>query len=507
MTRGGQTPGAGGAGDFAGVPAPGEILAAKYEVERVLGVGGMGVVVAARHIQLGQRVAIKFMRVEAAQHAHGVSRFLREARAAVALSSEHVTKVLDVGTLESGAPYMVMEYLAGADLGEVVQTNGPLGVAETVGIVLQACEAIAEAHTLGIIHRDLKPSNLFATTRRDGSPLVKVLDFGISKTEELNTHGVRENLTASGLVIGSPLYMSPEQLRSAKAADARSDIWSLGVIVFELLTGKSPFAAETLGETLARIVSESAPSVREQRPDVPEGLAAVVAQCLERDIRRRIQSVAELAIRLAPFAPREAAISLDRIARVSASGDGQAAADQRRTERREGGPDVSPYGSWGSQPAGVVAGNHTEPAWLKSGARAPDGRPSPWRRLGPIAGVVVVVLATAVGARRLRAGPAAQDAAQVPTASIAAPVPVGMAPAAAPRTPAPDLPPATLTPRAPVTLTEPEPPATAAVTQGAIDAGPPARPVTRGEGSPPRRPPARPASTPTSDDDLLLQRR
>src|SRR5258708_18125704 len=208
MSRGEKTPGAQAPEAFAGVPAPGDVVASKYEVEKVLGVGGMGVVLAARHVQLGQRVAIKFMRLEAAREANAVNRFLREARAAVALSSEHVTKVLDVGTLESGAPYMVMEYLAGADLGEVLRQNGPLTVVWAVTSVLQACEAIAEAHVLGIIHRDLKPSNLFVTKRRDGTPLVKVLDFGISKTVEFNTAGVQENLTASGLMIGAPWYMS-----------------------------------------------------------------------------------------------------------------------------------------------------------------------------------------------------------------------------------------------------------------------------------------------------------
>ncbi|HEV3188844.1 MAG TPA: serine/threonine-protein kinase, partial [Polyangiaceae bacterium] len=162
----------------ADVPAVGEVIASKYEVEKVLGAGGMGIVVAARHHQLGQRVAIKFMRAEAALDTNAASRFLREARAAVALASEHVTKVLDVGVLDSGAPYMVMEYLNGIDLGEALHRDGPMSVSHALHVVLQACEGIAEAHSRGIVHRDLKPSNLFLTKHIDGTPLAKVLDFG-----------------------------------------------------------------------------------------------------------------------------------------------------------------------------------------------------------------------------------------------------------------------------------------------------------------------------------------
>src|SRR5579863_1614082 len=158
MSSGGQTPGP-AFSPRAGAPAAGEIIGSKYEVERVLGAGGMGVVVAARHLQLGQRVAIKFMLGDAAHEAGAVSRFLREARASAALTSDHVTKVLDVGTLDTGEPYMVMEYLAGVDLAQLVETNGPMAVSDAVGAVLQACEALAEAHLLGIVHRDLKPSN------------------------------------------------------------------------------------------------------------------------------------------------------------------------------------------------------------------------------------------------------------------------------------------------------------------------------------------------------------
>ncbi len=261
-------------------------------------------VLAARHAQLGHRVAIKFMLGAMAANPNAVARFIREARAAAGLSSEHVARVMDVGTLESGAPYMVMEYLAGVDLGEVLRRDGPMNIETAVGMVLQACDAIAEAHATGIVHRDLKPANLFLTARTDGSPLVKVLDFGVSKTSSGLGPGEDQSLTATGSVMGSPGYMSPEQVRSTKDVDCRADIWSLGVILYELLTGIEPFMGQTLGDTFARIVADDPPPIRDHRKDVPPGLAAIIAGCLERKVNLRIQNVGELASKLLPFGPR-----------------------------------------------------------------------------------------------------------------------------------------------------------------------------------------------------------
>jgi serine/threonine-protein kinase len=399
-----------------GIPRPGELIAAKFEVERVLGAGGMGVVLAARHVQLGQRVAIKFMHAEAARDPSAAARFLREARAAVALTSEHVTRVLDVGTLESGAPYMVMEYLAGVDLGDVLKSRGPLAMADAVGVILQACEAIGEAHSVGIVHRDLKPSNLFVTTRRDGTTVIKVLDFGISKTIDFNSAGVESNLTASGLVIGSPCYMSPEQVRSAKAVDGRADIWALGAITFELVTGVRPFEGETLGETFARILTDAAPTVKQFRPDVPDGFSAVVAQCLERRVEMRIQNVGELASKLLPYGLPDAAGSVERILRIC----GLAPAPRSEFGRLDS---MSQVGAGGRTPMGLQRstsrGVETETPWHNSGRQFASSSEG-WRRawLVALAGLVVAVSAATMYATSRHSQLPARLSAAPPSASI-----------------------------------------------------------------------------------------
>jgi eukaryotic-like serine/threonine-protein kinase len=214
----------GGSNSAAGV-REGDILAGKYRVERVLGIGGMGVVVAAHHLQLDEKVALKFLLPEALGNSEAVARFAREARAAVKIKSEHVARVIDVGTLPNGAPYMVMEYLDGGDLAAWLQERGPLPIEQAVEFVLQACVAVADAHALGIIHRDLKPANLFCVRRSDGQLSIKVLDFGISKMTPFGGSGPSA-MTHTSALMGSPLYMSPEQMRSAKDTNPRTDIWA-----------------------------------------------------------------------------------------------------------------------------------------------------------------------------------------------------------------------------------------------------------------------------------------
>src|SRR4051812_23022624 len=298
--------------------AEGQLLAGKYRVERVLGQGGMGVVVAAHHVVLDELVAIKFLLPEALQSAEAVARFEREARAAVKIKSEHVARVTDVGRLETGAPYMVMELLRGRDLAELLREQGPLSLTDVADYLLQAGEAIAEAHGLGIVHRDLKPPNLFLTQRADGSSCVKILDFGISKLTNASA-SADQVMTSTLAVMGSPLYMSPEQLMSARDVDMRTDIWALGVICFELLTGTLPFEGETLPQLIMSINLRPPRSLRSFRPDLPLEVEQMLLRCLSKDPAKRFANVAELAAELVKYAPRHALLSAERIERLARS--------------------------------------------------------------------------------------------------------------------------------------------------------------------------------------------
>jgi serine/threonine-protein kinase len=291
----------------------GDVIAGKYRVERVLGVGGMGVVVAAMHMELEQRVALKFLLPEGAANPMVAERFAREAKAAAKIRCEHVARVIDVGTLTQGTPYMVMEFMDGEDLSQVLSRCGPLPADVATGYVLQASEAVAEAHALGIVHRDLKPANLFLARQPGGDPTVKVLDFGISKS---TLSASQAQLTKTTSVMGSPLYMSPEQMTSAKSVDTRSDIWALGVVLYELLTRRTPFPADTMPELVAAILQRVHDPVRQMRPDVHPALEAAINRCLEKDPARRFPNVAEFAAAIAPFGPPRSEVSVEHIAHV-----------------------------------------------------------------------------------------------------------------------------------------------------------------------------------------------
>ena len=293
----------------------GQVLADKYRVEQVIGAGGMGVVVAATHLELGQRVAMKFLLAEGMGSPEVAARFMREARAAARIRGEHVARVIDVGRLDSGSPYIVMEYLEGMDLEALVRKQ-PIAIEDAVDYLIQACDAMAEAHRLGIIHRDLKPANLFRSEGVDGQFVIKVLDFGISKSPLDATAG---SLTATSALVGSPLYMSPEQMRSSRNVDHRTDIWSLGAVLFELLARRAPYDGETVGELMAKVLMDPLPKLRDFRDDVPEGLEAVVARCLEKSPEARFANVAELSQALTPYAPQRSVSNVERVHRILGS--------------------------------------------------------------------------------------------------------------------------------------------------------------------------------------------
>jgi serine/threonine-protein kinase len=299
----------------------GEMVDGKYRVERVLGQGGMGVVVAAHDVGLDRAVAIKLLHRpqphgqpsahRAAPDREFSARFRREARAMAKLTNEHFVRVLDIGELSTGEPFLVMERLEGTDLAARVEKDGPLSVPEVADYVVQACEAIAEAHSIGIVHRDLKPSNMYLARRPDGTLCIKVLDFGIAKmtSEDAEIH---QSLTHTTAFLGSPAYMSPEQLLCARDVGAQADIWSLGAIMHKLLVGQPPFVAPTIPQVCSLIISSQPARACDLRPEIPSAFQDVILRCLQRYPADRFGDVAELARALAPFAPASARGSVER---------------------------------------------------------------------------------------------------------------------------------------------------------------------------------------------------
>jgi serine/threonine protein kinase len=282
------------------LPVPGDFIGGKYTVVRQIGEGGMAVVYEVLHARLGQRLAIKVLRPEVQDLELVHARFEREARATAMLRSIHTARVVDVDTLPNGLPYMVLEYLEGRDLDAELKATGPLPVMEAVDVALQVADAMADAHEQGVVHRDLKPANLFVC-RAGERRVMKILDFGISRNEQEDAR-----ITAADAYFGTPAYAAPEQLRDAATADARSDVWSLGIVLFELLTGRTPFEG-TVPQVIARVMVDPIPWPGDLRPDLPKGLARVIMHALLRDPAKRFQSMRELSSALARFGPEQSA--------------------------------------------------------------------------------------------------------------------------------------------------------------------------------------------------------
>jgi serine/threonine-protein kinase len=416
----------------AALPKPGALVAGRFRVERIIGLGGMGGVLAAEDVSRGGRVALKLMLPHLTANPEFVGRFAREAAAAAALQTPHVARVLEVGQTPEGAPFIVMELLEGRDLDQTVRACGPLQVAEAVGYVLEACHAIAEAHARGIVHRDLKPGNLFIANV-GGRSMLKVLDFGISKTTPLDG-GSGDVLTATDTTLGSPQYMSPEQIRSSKRVDWRTDLWSLGIILHKLLTGRLAFQAESIGAHLIMVVNDPPTPLREVRPDAPADLERVILRCLQKDLSLRFQNVGQLALALAPFADPSRHALLDAI--LATTGRDAALAPLPPLPELEPdaptivGTEAALLRSSAALAAAPVPDAGTAPGWTPGQATAPPRR---GLYLGAVLGslaVAAVALAALVATLR-SARPATASAATSPMSTSAAVV----APASTPSTP------------------------------------------------------------------------
>ncbi len=496
-------------------PAEGTVLLGKYKVERVLGKGGMGVVVVARHLQLAQKVAIKFLHPAAMEDPDVVARFAREARVLAQIQSEHVVRIVDVGTLERGEPYMVMEYLEGTDLSKHVKVRGPLPLEEAVDYLVQASEPLAEAHIQQIIHRDLKPSNLYLARRADGTYTIKVIDFGISKV-----HSEAElSMTKTSVILGSPLYISPEQLRSAKDVDARSDIWALGVILYKLLTGHPPFMADTIAQLCAMILLNPPPRITELRPDLPGAFEDVLLKCIQKDPDQRYQNVGQLVDALAPFLAADAeghdsVLRIRRLLRAASRENPSGVLPDVASGPLPPSPASSPSlsGSGVSSPRALTDGGA---ALTVGGATTrvppPPAEQSKRRMMASALGAGLAIVAAAAGIIalvKLRApSPVASGHDPVATAQTLQPLPPLTPPLTPPGEPAPAVPVAT-TPTPPPTATanasaDPPPSMTATSTTTApASSATTTTPSASGASKKPNPPPHHPVVKPPDNSDF-----
>ena len=438
-------------------------VAERYKILRTLGAGGMGGVYEAVHEGIGRKVAIKCLHAEYARDRGLIERFRREARAATAIGNEHIVDVTDVGELPDGAPFLVMEFLVGKTLGQMLSEQGPLRVPRAVHIGRQVCNALEAAHEKGIVHRDLKPDNIFLIKRGGDPDFVKVLDFGISKTHAAD-NGVSE-LTRTGMAIGTPSYMSPEQAQGLRDIDGRTDVWAMGVILYELLSQTRPFVADTYPRLLMHIVGGTPHRLSHWRKDIPDELDALVMRCLEKDPAQRVSSMAELGEELAKF---EKADSIPELVAADASGAPVAeASSERKAAKRVSAPSETP------RPQAANA-DETSRATAQAGPSLTDGAVAgTGSRTWMIAGVAVAAL-VAVGAAWGMSGGSTPPT-PPPTTVVTTPPETTTTPPETATTP-----PETTTTTEPVRGVEP-PPATIVEAHHRIESRPSGATVLRGE--------------------------
>ncbi len=464
---------------------PGDVIAGKYLIEAALGAGGMGVVFRARHTKLDGHVALKFLSRECLANPQAVSRFQREAQAAARLKNDHVVRVFDVGVHENGLPYIVMEHLEGGDLARLLRATGTLPPEQAVDLLLQACVAVAEAHDAGIIHRDLKPSNLFCVPRADGRFTIKIVDFGISKLAGALLAD-EESVTVTGNFIGSPSYMSPEQMHSASRVDERADIWSLGVVLYECLTGKLPFPAASYPEMCLKVTQAAPVPPRAHRPELPVALEHVILKCLEKAREQRYASVGELAEALREFAGGSSELPSAGLAAADAAG---IFAHSSRPPRRA---------------SHLPSFSLTQPSWVRTDRPVSDRRLPLLAALTLFGACLLAVLVWVVfGSRRVEraAAPGLPSAIQV-----ASPPVKTEEPQAVPTGPPLNPEPWPAVPAASEPVTAPEPVAAPTPVVSAQPVSPPSAPSAVGPPSPvesalaPRSRPASPVRPPAERD-------